>query len=124
LTDSGFGVATIETYPSFAIEQLSDDVFLLSVIMPPVADDQLTISLEKQELIVSAVSKEDPSVLNCEHRFALSVPCTFAGANWERETLLIELVCHSASVRKSPNELVTSHRAHGKFFEESADKAA
>ena len=111
LTDSGFGVASDQTYPSFGIERLGGDLFSLSVIMPPVADDQLTISLERQELVITAVSKEDPSVITCEHHFALSAPCTFAGANWMHNALIVELICSAATIKKTPNELVTAHRS-------------
>lgn len=111
LTDSGFGVASEQTYPSYAIIKLGGDVFSLSVIMPPVADDQLTITLEKQELVITAITKEDPAQITCEHRFQLAAPCTFAGANWERDALIIELICSSAQIKKTPNELVSSHQS-------------
>lgn len=118
LTDSGYGVATSQTYPFFAIERLNNEIFSLSAIMPPCTDEQLTISLDQANLVITAVSREDSSHIICEHRFKLSFPCTIAGANWERTTLLIELICTSAQISKTPNELVAHYQGSGSWLQE------
>ena len=120
LTDSGYGVATHQTYPFFAIEKITTDIFTLSAIMPPCADDQLTIALEKMDLIITAVEKNNPNHITCEHRFRLSAPCTIAGANWDHGNLFIELICQdisaASSMDKTPNQLVAKYSGHGSWL--------
>ncbi len=115
LADSGYGVTNHQTYPSFAIEQLSDEVFTISVIMPPCADDQLTISLDKMDLTIAAVAKDDAS-MSCEHKFRLSTAATIAGANWDNGNLFIELICAEAPNHEKPTQLVVRYSGTGTWL--------
>ncbi len=115
LTDSGYGVASHHTYPSFAIEQLSDMVFILSVIMPPCSDDQLTISLDGLDLAVVAMSK-DKTDKACEHKFHLLAPTTIAGANWDNGNLFIELICAEAPDCQKPAQFIVRYSGRGSWL--------
>ncbi len=116
LMDSGFGVSKPDSYPSFGIERISSDIFSLSVIMPPCSDEQLTINLDRFDLTITAFAKDDQQQLICEHRFKLSAACTIAGANWDRDALLIELICQSKNIDKTPNQLVSFYRGSGSWL--------
>ena len=85
--------------------------------MPPCSDDQLTISLDDKDLVITALAKDSPSHVTCEHRFRLSFGCTIAGANWDKGNLFIELICADIPAEKTPNQLVAKYSGTGSWLQ-------
>jgi HSP20 family molecular chaperone IbpA len=124
LTDSGYGVANALIYPFYAVESLGEQIYRLAVIMPPCDDDQLSIQLDGKELVITAVAKDQPQHVTCEHRFRLQLSATIAGANWERGNLVIELITNMRDKMPAANQLVQKHSGSGSWLEQQTQRAA
>lgn len=123
LTDSGYGVGARHTYPYFAVTRLAEQLFELAVIMPPCHEDNLSIQLHQQDLVITALGAND-SGIECEHRLRLAVPATLAGANWERGHLVLELFVASRRAFANPNQLVEKYHGQGAWLEQQTQRAA
>lgn len=124
LADSGYGVANSRTYPFFAVEDLGENIFRLSVVMPPCDDDELSIQLDGKDLVITAAVKNSPQAVTCEHRFRLISACTLAGANWERGNLIIELIAIGQPLLSQPHQLIQKYHGSGNWLLQQAQRAA
>ncbi len=103
LLDKAFSQDVVSnTYPPFNVEKTSDDEYLISVAAAGFTEDDLTVEVRENQLIVSATKPKTDDSANFLHRgiarrsferrFRLADHVRVTGANFENGMLNIALV--------------------------------